>query len=142
MSRLKERQQKIVQEFSAVPDWEERYKKVIALGKELPSLDDQYKTEKYIIKGCQSEAWMFAEMNDNGEVIYKADSEAMISRGIVHLLMKVYSQATPDEILGTEPDFVKEIGFESNLTPSRANGLFAMLKMMRYYAMAFKAMGH
>lgn len=138
--KMKARQEEIIKEFSDLPNWEDRYKRVIALGKELSGLPDEQKEEKFLVKGCQSQAWMHAELNGDGEVIFRADSEAMIARGIVSLLIRVYSHASPDEILETEPDFVREIGFESNLTPSRANGLFAMIKMMKYYAMAFKAM--
>lgn len=136
---LVERQKQIVAEFSGLSDWEDRYKKLIELGKALPELPDSKKTEDSKVKGCQSQVWMHARL-DNGQIVFEADSDAILVRGLVALLLRVYSGATPAEILATPPDFVKEIGLESKLSPSRANGLFSMIKQMKYYAMAYQAM--
>lgn len=136
---LRERQQKVVEEFAGLSDWEQRYKKLIELGKSLPDLSDEKKTEDFKVKGCQSQVWMHARMDD-GRVFFEADSDALLVRGLVALLLKVYSGGTPEEILTVPPDFVREIGLESKLSPSRANGLFSMIKQMKYYAVAFQAM--
>lgn len=137
---LKERQAAVVAEFSGLSDWEERYKKLIEIGKALPELPDSKKLEDFKVKGCQSQVWMHARM-EGGKIVFEADSDALLVRGLVALLLKVYSNATPKEILETPPDFVKEIGLESKLSPSRANGLFSMIKQMKFYAMAFAAKG-
>jgi cysteine desulfuration protein SufE len=134
-----ERQKQVVQEFAGLSDWEARYKKLIEIGKRLPGLPDEKKLEDYKVKGCQSQVWIHAKMND-GKVIFEADSDALLVRGLVALLLRIYSDATPDEILVTPPDFVKEIGLESKLSPSRANGLFSMIKQIKFYAMAFQTL--
>jgi cysteine desulfuration protein SufE len=136
---LVERQKQIVSEFSGFSDWEDRYRKLIELGKQLPDLPDSKKTEDAKVKGCQSQVWIHARL-ENGRVIFEADSDALLVRGLVAMLLKVYSGATPAEIIATPPDFVKEIGLESKLSPSRANGLFSMIKQMKYYALAFQSM--
>jgi cysteine desulfuration protein SufE len=133
---LKDRQNEIVAEFSGLTDWEDRYKKLIELGKALPELPDSKKLEDFKVKGCQSQVWIHARMED-GRILFEADSDALLVRGLVALLLRVYSNATPAEIMATPPDFVKEIGLESKLSPSRANGLFSMIKQMKFYAMAF-----
>lgn len=135
---LIDRQKEIVAEFSSLNDWEDRYKKLIELGKALPDLPDGKKQEDFKVKGCQSQVWMHARL-DGDRVVFEADSDALLVRGLVALLLRVYSNATPQEILETPPDFVKEIGLESKLSPSRANGLFSMIKQMKFYAMAFQA---
>lgn len=135
-----DRQKMIVAEFSGLTDWEDRYKKLIELGKQLPDLPDQKKLEDFKVKGCQSQVWMHARM-ENGRILFEADSDALLVKGLVALLLRVYSNATPAEILNTPPDFVKEIGLESKLSPSRANGLFSMIKQMKFYAMAFQMKG-
>jgi cysteine desulfuration protein SufE len=134
-----DRQKQIVAEFSGLSNWEDRYKKLIELGKTLPDLPDEKKLEDYKVKGCQSQVWIHARMDD-GKVIFEADSDALLVRGLVALLLRIYSDATPGEILITAPDFVKEIGLESKLSPSRANGLFSMIKQMKFYAMAFQSL--
>jgi cysteine desulfuration protein SufE len=136
---LVDRQQEIIREFSSITDWEDRYKKLIELGKSLPDLPDEKKQEDFKVKGCQSQVWMHARIQD-GKIHFEADSDALLVRGLVHLLLRVYSDATPEEILNTPPDFVKEIGLETKLSPSRANGLFSMIKQMRFYALAFQTM--
>lgn len=136
---IQERQKQIISEFSGIADWEERYKRLIELGKKLKDLPDEKKIEDFKVKGCQSQVWIHAHM-ENGRVIFEADSDALLVRGLVALLLRVYSDATPAEILQAQPDFIKEIGLENKLSPSRANGLFSMIKQMKYYAMAFQAM--
>ena len=133
---LASRQKAVVDEFSGLNSWEDRYKHLIELGKALPALPDEKKLEDYRIKGCQSQVWMHARL-ENGQVVFEADSDALLVRGLVALLLRVYSGGTPAEILTTAPDFVQEIGLENKLSPSRANGLFAMIKQMKFYALAF-----
>lgn len=137
MNIIQERQAKIVQEFSQLTQWEDRYKKIIEMGKSLSSMPEELKTEQNIVKGCQSQVWLFAGLNDQGGMVLQGDSDALIVKGLVSLLLHVYSGAKPGEILATPPDFLKALGFEGNLSPSRANGLHAMLKQIRNYATAF-----
>lgn len=129
----------VTRDFQSVSEWEDRYKKLIELGRALPEMPADKKLEDYKVKGCQSQVWMHARL-DQGHVLFDADSDAILVRGLVALLLRVYSGATPDEILNTPPDFVKDIGLESKLSPSRANGLYSMIKQMKYYAMAFQAL--
>lgn len=136
---LLERQKEVVNEFTTLKDWEDRYKKLIEIGKALPPLPDEKKHDEFKVKGCQSQVWMHARVHE-GRVQFEADSDALLVRGLVALLLRVYSDATPDEILITPPDFIKDIGLESKLSPSRANGLLSMIKQMKFYAMAFKAL--
>lgn len=133
---MTDRQREIIELFSALPTWEDRYKKLIALGKELPEMPEDLKKEDLKVKGCQSQVWLHARMED-GKVIYTADSDAVLVKGLVAVLLRLYSVATPQEILATPPDFIKEIGLDGKLSPSRANGLHAMVKQMKLYAMAF-----
>lgn len=135
----KSRQQQIVAEFTGLSDWEDRYKKLIEFGKRLPELPAAKKTEDVKVKGCQSQVWMHARF-EGEQVIFEADSDALLVRGLVAMLVFVYSGSTPAEVLSTAPDFIKDIGLESKLSPSRANGLFSMVKQMKYYAMAFQAL--
>ena len=139
MSTLKERADAITAEFVKAPDWESRYKLLISMGKALPDLPDDLRTEDAKVNGCQSQVWLYAQKNAQGQIIFQGDSDALLVKGLVALLLKIYSGSTAQEILTTPPDFLKAIGFEGNLSPSRANGLFSMLKQIRYYAMAFAA---
>lgn len=132
MSSLKERADQITAEFQKNQDWESRYKLIIAMGKELPDLDDSLRTEEAKVKGCQSQVWLHAKKNSDGKIIFQGDSDALLVKGLVALLLKIYSGSTAQEILTTPPDFLKAIGFEGNLSPSRANGLFSMLKQIRF----------
>ena len=132
-------QQEIVDEFGFFDDWTGRYQYLIDLGRKLPPLADEDRTDANKVDGCQSQVWMHARVDD-GRVLFEGDSDALLVRGLVALLLRVYSDATPEEILSTPPDFVKEVGLESKLSPSRANGLFSMIKQMKYYAMAFQAL--
>jgi cysteine desulfuration protein SufE len=136
---LLDRQKQIVAEFAGLSSWEDRYKKLIEIGKSLPDLPDAKKIEDYKVKGCQSQVWIYAKL-EGGRIIFEADSDALLVRGLVALLLRIYSNTTPDEVLNTPPDFVKEIGLESKLSPSRANGLFSMIKQIKFYAMAFQTL--
>ena len=136
-SVIAERQAQIIKEFSASEDWEGRYKRIIDLGKSLPDMDAALKTEQNIVKGCQSQVWLSASLNEKNEMVLHGDSDALIVKGLVALLLKVYSGAAPAEVLQSPPEFLKALGFEGNLSPSRANGLHSMLKQIRLYATAF-----
>ncbi len=137
MSTIHDRQNKVIADFSAHTQWEDRYKKIIEIGKALPEMPENLKTEQNIVKGCQSQVWLHAALNDQGQVMLQGDSDALIVKGLVALLLAVYSGSTPEEILATPPEFLKALGFEGNLSPSRANGLHAMLKQIKNYALAF-----
>lgn len=137
-STLNERQQKITDEFQKISGWEDRYKKIIELGKALPELPDAMKTEESKVKGCQSQVWLHAHLDADQRIVFQGDSDALIVRGLVAVLLLVYSGSQPQEILASPPQFLKAIGFEGNLSPSRANGLFAMIKQIQMFAMAFQ----
>ena len=140
MSTIQEIQDEIIAEFKDFDDWLDRYQLLIDLGSEQEPLPEEYKTDNNLIEGCQSRVWLQADYTD-GKVFFRAESDAMIVKGIVSLLVKVYSGHTPDEILGCEPYFVEAIGLKEHLSPTRSNGLLAMIKQMRLYALAFKAKG-
>ena len=139
MCTIKDKQEEIIEEFSAFDDWMDRYQLLIDLGSEQPPLDEQYKTESNLIEGCQSRVWLQADLMSDGTVRFLAESDALIVKGIVSLLVKVYSGHTPDDILANEPYFVEAIGLKEHLSPTRSNGLVAMIKQMRMYAFAFKS---
>ena len=138
MNTINEIQDDIIEEFSGFDDWLDRYQLLIDLGSEQPALDDQYKTDCNLLEGCQSRVWLQADYVD-GKVLFRAESDALIVKGIVALLVKVYSGHTPDEILGSDLYFVEAIGLKEHLSPTRSNGLLSMIKQMRLYALAFKA---
>ena len=138
MADIKEIQDEIIDEFTGFDDWLDRYQLLIDLGSEQEPLPEEYKTDNNLIEGCQSRVWLQADVVD-GKVIFRAESDALIVKGIVALLIKVYSGHTPDEILSTEPYFVEAIGLKEHLSPTRSNGFVAMIKQMRLYALAFKA---
>lgn len=138
MATIKEIQDEIIAEFNDFDDWLDRYQLLIDLGSEQEPLPLEYKTDNNLIEGCQSRVWLQADYID-GKVHFRAESDALIVKGIVSLLIKVYSDRTPDEILDNEPYFVEAIGLKEHLSPTRSNGLLAMIKQMRLYAMAFKA---
>lgn len=131
-------QEEIVESFSAFDDWMEKYNLLIDLGKELPVLDPKHKTKDFLIEGCQSKVWLYPEYNGN-TITFKADSDALITKGIVSLLIKVFSGRTPEEIISAELNFIDRIGLRQNLSPTRANGLFSMVRQIKLYAIAFKA---
>lgn len=138
MATINEIQDSIIEEFSDFEDWLDRYQLLIDLGGDQEPLPEEYKTDNNLIEGCQSRVWLQADLVD-GKVQFRAESDALIVKGIVSLLIKVYSGHTPDEILEVEPYFVEAIGLKEHLSPTRSNGLLAMIKQMRLYALAFKA---
>lgn len=137
---INELQDEVIAEFSDFDDWMDRYKLLIDLGNEQEPLDEKYKTEQNLIEGCQSRVWLQAD-EVGGKVIFKAESDALIVKGIIALLIKVVSGHTPDEILNSELYFIDRIGLKDHLSPTRSNGLLSMVKQMRMYALAFKAKG-
>ena len=137
---LNETQKEIVDEFSIFEDWLDRYNYLIELGNDLPAIDPLYRTNEYLINGCQSKVWLHADLVD-GKIVYNADSDAIIVKGIVALLIKVLSGRTPEEILENDLHFIDDIGLRQNLSPTRSNGLLAMVKKMRLYALAYQAKG-
>jgi len=134
---IQERQQKIIEEFLPFQSWEDRYRHLIELGRQLPTMEEKLKTPESLVKGCQSQVWLHAQLSPEGRILFYADSDALIVKGLVAILIKIYSHSTPEEILSTPPEFIKQIGFEGNLSPSRTNGLYAMLKQIRNFATAF-----
>ena len=135
---INEIQEDIIAEFSDLEDWMDRYQLLIDMGNEQPPLDEKYKTESNLIEGCQSRVWLQADYVD-GKVLLQAESDALIVKGIVMLLIKVLSGHTPDEILDADLYFIDRIGLKDHLSPTRSNGLLAMVKQIRMYALAFKA---
>jgi len=136
--RIEEIQEEIVDEFSMFDDWMQRYEYIIELGKSLPLIDEQYKTEENIIKGCQSKVWVHADEKD-GNVVFTADSDAILTKGIIAILIRTFSNHSPKEILEANTDFIDEIGLKEHLSPTRANGLVSMIKQIKMYALAFQA---
>ena len=137
MMTIKEIQDSIVEDFSMFDDWMDRYAMLIEMGKECPIIDDQYRDEKHLINGCQSRVWLSAELKD-GKIYFAADSDAVITKGIIYLLIKVFSGQTPSDILSADMSFLDEIGLKEHLSPTRSNGLLSMVKQMMLYAEAFK----
>ena len=135
---INERQDEIIEDFSSIDDWMDKYAMLIDLGNSLETLEEKYKVPENVIEGCQSRVWLQADYND-GKIHFKGDSDAVIVKGIVSLLIDVMSDHTPDEILNSELYFIDQIGLKENLSPTRSNGLLSMVKQMRLYAMAFKA---
>ncbi|WP_396218057.1 SufE family protein [Flavobacterium sp.] len=136
---IKEIQNEIVSEFSMFDDWMERYEYIIELGKGLPIIEEQFKTEDNIIKGCQSKVWVHAEEKD-GEVVFSADSDAILTKGIIAILIRAFSNQTPAAILEANTDFIDEIGLKEHLSATRANGLVSMIKKIKMYALAFNSL--
>lgn len=135
---IQEIQEEIVDEFSMFDDWMQRYEYIIELGKSLPLIDEQYKTEENIIKGCQSKVWVHAEQQEN-KVVFTADSDAILTKGIIAILIRTFSNQTPKQILDADTNFIDEIGLKEHLSPTRANGLVSMIKQIKMYALAFEA---
>ena len=130
---IKEIQDSIVEEFSMFDDWMDRYAMLIEMGKECPIIDPQYRHDNYLINGCQSRVWLHAELKD-GKIYFTADSDAVITKGIINLLIKVFSGQTPADILAADMSFLDEIGLKEHLSPTRSNGLLSMVKQMMLYA--------
>ena len=139
MESINDIQEEIIDEFSGFDDWMDRYSYIIALGNAVEPLDAKYKVPENIIEGCQSRVWLNAEQQPDGTITFSADSDAIIVKGIIALLIRVLSGHTPDEILESDLHFIEAIGLREHLSPTRSNGLLAMVKQMRMYALAFKA---
>lgn len=138
MMSIPEIENEIVDEFSLFDDWMQRYEYIIELGKSLPLIDDKYKTEENIIKGCQSKVWLHGEAQE-GKIVFTADSDAILTKGIIALLIRVFSNQKPADILNANTHFIDEIGLKEHLSPTRANGLVSMIKQIKMYALAFEA---
>ncbi len=135
---IKEIQEEIIDEFSMFDDWMERYEYLIELGKGLPPIASEYQTEDNLIKGCQSKVWLHAHLEDD-KVVFTAASDAILTKGIIALLLRVFSNKTPQEILEADGSFIDKIGLKEHLSPTRANGLVSMIKQIKFYALAFKS---
>tara|TARA_B100000524_G_C23482689_1_gene310347 strand:+ start:72 stop:494 length:423 start_codon:yes stop_codon:yes gene_type:complete len=138
MTNIKDIQQSIIEEFDMFEEWMEKYEYIIDLGKSLPLIDEQFKTEDNLIKGCQSRVWLHANYKD-GKIIYTADSDAIMTKGIVALLIRAFSEQKPQEIVEADTEFINQIGLKDQLSPTRANGLVSMVKQMKLYALAFQS---
>lgn len=134
---IEETEKEIIEEFEMFDDWMQKYEHLIDLGKSMPVIDEKYKTEEKLIKGCQSRVWMHSEIKD-GKVYFTADSDAIITKGMVALMIRVLSGHTPDEIINTKLDFVEKVGLTKHLSPTRSNGLLSMIKQMKLDALAYK----
>ena len=137
MGTIAEIQSEITDEFNILEDWMEKYEYIIELGKDLPMIDDKYKTDDNLIKGCQSRVWLHAD-EKNGKIIYSADSDAIITKGIVAILIRVLSNQNAEEIATADLAFIDEIGFKEQLSQTRANGLVSMIKEIKFYALAYQ----
>lgn len=137
MSTLQERQAQVVEEFSLFDDWLDRYNYLIELADTLPAIDPAHRTDQYLISGCQSRVWIDAWLDDGGGMHFSADSDAVITKGIIALLVRVLDGALPWEVRGADFEFLERIGLRENLSPARANGLVAMIKQMKLYALAY-----
>ncbi len=135
---IKEIQDEIIEEFSGLGEWMERYNYLIDLGKELPLIDPAFRKDEYLIRGCQSRVWLNAELAD-GKVVFTADSDAIITKGLTALMIRVFTEHTPEEILEADLGFIDAIGLKEHLSPTRSNGLVSMIRQIRYYAMAYQA---
>jgi len=131
------RQAEIIEEFEMFPDWMEKYEHIIEIGRELDAIDEKYKVDENLIKGCQSRVWLAAGLNEEGKVIFTADSDAIITKGLVALMIRVLSDAKPVEIAESNLHFLEAIGLNSHLSPTRSNGLLSMIKQMKIYGVAF-----
>ena len=137
MMSIKEKQQELIDDFAFLSDWEQKYEYIIDLGKELKGLPEEKKKEDILIKGCQSQVWLDAELRD-GKIFFLADSDGILPKGIISLLVGVYSGHTAEEILAADFDFISKIGLQEFLSPSRANGLASMIKQIKFYAVAYQ----
>ncbi|MCB9185377.1 MAG: SufE family protein [Flavobacteriales bacterium] len=137
LTTIEEKEQEIIDEFSLFDDWMDKYEHIIGLGKELPLIEESLKTDDLLIKGCQSRVWLHAKL-ENGKVIFTADSDAIITKGIINLLIRVLSGEKPDDIVNADMTFIDQIGLKEHLSPTRSNGLVSMVKQMKLYALAFK----
>lgn len=138
MDKIEDIQDEIVDEFSMFDDWMQRYEYMIELGKSLPLIDEEYKTEDFLINGCQSQVWVHPEMKED-KLFFTADSDAIITKGIIAILIRVFSGQTPQAIAKASISFIDEIGLKEHLSPTRANGLVSMIKQLKHYAIAYQA---
>ena len=136
MATMKETEAELIQEFEMFDDWMDKYNYIIELGKDLPMIDPQFKTEEFLISGCQSQVWLHPDMRD-GKLYFSADSDAIITKGIVNLLIRVLSGHTPQEILDNDLAYIDAIGLKNHLSPTRSNGLASMIKQIKLYALAY-----
>ena len=136
--QINEKINKLKSEFDSLKTWEEKYEKLIQIGKNWPGMPDSLKNEDLKVKGCQSQVWIKAELAKDKKIIFTGDSDALLVKGLVALVLTVYSEESPETILKNDASFLKEIGFESGLSPSRSNGLYSMVKQVKYYATAFQ----
>lgn len=137
MSSIKEIQEDIIEEFAMYEDWMQRYEYMIELGKTLPIIDEKYKTDDNLIKGCQSKVWVHAEM-EGDKLVFTADSDAIITKGIIAILVRAFSNQHPKDIIDADTGFIDEIGLKEHLSPTRANGLVSMIKQLKMYAVAYQ----
>lgn len=137
LKTITETEQEIIEEFSFFDSWDDKYEYIIELGKKLPPLDPVFKIDENRVRGCQSSVWLATDFRD-GRVFYKAESDAMIVKGLISMLIRVLSGRTPDEIIGAKLDFIREIGMTTHLAQTRSNGLLSMVKQMKNYALAYK----
>lgn len=136
---IEQRQQEIIEEFSLFDDWMQKYEHIIELGKDLPVINEVFKTEDNIIKGCQSRVWLHAELSENGTIEFTADSDAIITKGMIAMMIRVLSGQHPEDIAKADLHFVDDIGLHQHLSPTRSNGLLSMIKQMKFYSLAFQA---
>lgn len=137
MDSLRQKQQNIIDDFAFLEDWTDKYNLLIDFGKTLPPINAKYKTDAFKVNGCQSQVWLYAHMN-NGKIMFEADSDAIITKGLIGLLVQVYSNETPEEVLNTPLTFIETIGLHEHLSPTRSNGLANMIAQMKRYAAAFQ----
>ncbi len=135
---IEKRQQEIIDEFSFFEDWMQKYEHIIELGRDLPIIDESQKTDDNLIRGCQSRVWLHADTDHSGNVVFTADSDAIITKGMIALMIRVLSGSRPDEIANADLHFVKDIGLFEHLSPTRSNGLASMIKQMKFYGLAFQ----
>ncbi len=138
---IEETENEIVEEFELFTDWMEKYEHIIEIGNSVPKIDEKYKDEAHEIKGCQSKVWLHSELKD-GKIIYSADSDAIITKGLVGLVIRVFSDHTPEEIINADINFIDKIGLHEHLSPTRSNGLTAMIKQIKFDALALRTIGN
>ena len=138
MNTIQQKEQEIREEFGLFDDWMDKYNHLIEMGKDLPMIDEKYRQKQYLISGCQAQVWLHARLEE-GKVLFTADSDALITKGIVHMLIRILSGETPQAILDADLTFLDEIGLKEHLSPTRANGLVSMIKQIKLYALAFQA---
>lgn len=136
---VEEKQNALVEEFTKIQDWRDRYRRIIELGRNLPEFPEEHRVDEHIVKGCQNKVWLHAELDEQGHVVFFADSEAQVVRGLVAILLEIYSGQSPDAIIVTPPTFIQDLNLGENLTMNRASGLSAMIRQMKFYALAYRA---